>query len=213
MNEFKGIGLDVSELTLEGVLVGHRLLVTYLGSINKIFSRVDLRLTSDFESFLVDAHGMGIEVRRAGNQIEGKPDKEQCMIYFGNDSYFIELDKSVELVPILKVAHLASERLKPILKDFEIIIRKDLLFFLYSRGVELSDKSDEVFDANNLCYSCRFLGGTDAWSGYNDICEEGTLNKKVLNALIICLDDFNEKYKVTAYYSMGEKGWIYIYVR
>ena len=69
---------------------------------------------------------------------------------------------------------------------------------------------DQRYDTNE--FSCRYSGGYGAWHNpteYEDWDWE-ELKPEYCKALGKAVDKFNKKYKLNAYFSAGEKNWIYI---
>lgn len=213
MGDFNGVGVDVGELRYEGKLIGHRILITYLGDRAKVFARVDMHLDLKLKSTLERCKEQGLVVRPAGKAREGKFNERTGTVCFGNDQYFIEVQEAKSLIPMLKLAAGATEKLNKIRDNFEKIIRNKILRELSNRVIELASYQDERFDANELCYSCRFLGGFSAWSGDDeDICDADKVSSNVTKALEEVLDEFNSNNGTGAYFQVGEKAWIYIFI-
>lgn len=134
-------------------------------------------------------------------------------IVFSNDNKAVELKSEVELRKLLRQLELRSKKLAKIKEDFRYIIQNDIEVPLSVRLPLRGIKSlEQNYDEKNLCYSCRFLGGFDAWSGSEDICDADTLRDDVWKVLKSVVDKFNKKHQVNARVTVGEKAWIYIYV-
>ena len=130
-------------------------------------------------------------------------------IVFSNDNKAVELKSKEELARVLKQILNHSKKLAEIQSNFMSIILSDIEKPLASRGIS---SFEQEYNDKELCYSCRFLGGFDAWSGSEDICDADTLSDDVWKVLKSVVDKFNKKYKVNARVTVGEKAWIYIYV-
>jgi len=213
MGDFNGVGVDVGELRYEGKLVGHRILITYLGDIAKVFARVDMHLDPKLKSTLERCKEQGLVVRPAGKAREGKFNERTGTICFGNDQYFIELQEAKSLIPMLKLAAGANEKLSKIKDNFESIICNKILLKLSEQGIEIPSSRDERFNASELQYSGRFIGGFGAWSGGDgDICDADKVSNRVTKALKEIIDIFNKDNGTGAYFQVGEKAWIYIFI-
>ena len=130
-------------------------------------------------------------------------------IVFSNDNKAVELKSKEELARILKHFLNHSKKLTEIQSNFMNIILSNIEIPLAREGIT---SFEQEYNDKELCYSCRFLGGYDAWSGSEDICDADILSDKVWKALKSVVDKFNKKYKVNARVVVGEKAWIYIYV-
>lgn len=130
-------------------------------------------------------------------------------IVFSNDNKAVELKSKEELARILKQFLNHSKKLIEIQSNFMNIILSNIEIPLAREGIT---SFEQEYNDKELCYSCRFLGGYDAWSGSEDICDADILSDKVWKALKSVVDKFNKKYKVNARVVVGEKAWIYIYV-
>lgn len=134
-------------------------------------------------------------------------------IVFSNDNKAVELKSEVELRKLLRQLELRSKELAKIKKNFRYIIQNDIKAPLFIRLPLSGTKNlEQNYDEENLCYSCRFLGGFDAWSGGEDICDADTLRDDVWKTLKLVVDKFNKKHQVNARVTVGEKAWIYIYI-
>lgn len=130
-------------------------------------------------------------------------------IVFSNDNKAVELKSKEELARILKQFLNHSKKLTEIQSNFMNIILSNIEIPLAREGIT---SFEQEYNDKELCYSCRFLGGYDAWSGSEDICDADILSDKVWKALKSVVDKFNKKYKVNARVVVGEKAWIYVYV-
>lgn len=130
-------------------------------------------------------------------------------IVFSNDNKAVELKSKEELARILKQFLNHSKKLTEIQSNFMNIILSNIEIPLARDGIT---SFEQEYNDKELCYSCRFLGGYDAWSGSEDICDADILSDKVWKALKSVVDKFNKKYKVNARVTIGEKAWIYVYV-
>ena len=130
-------------------------------------------------------------------------------IVFSNDNKAVELKSKEELARILKQFLNHSKKLTEIQSNFMNIILSNIEIPLAREGIT---SFEQEYNDKELCYSCRFLGGYDAWSGSEDICDADILSDKVWKALKSVVDKFNKKYKVNARVAVGEKAWIYVYV-
>lgn len=130
-------------------------------------------------------------------------------IVFSNDNKAVELKSKEELARILKQFLNHSKKLTEIQSNFMNIILSNIEIPLVREGIT---SFEQEYNDKELCYSCRFLGGYDAWSGSEDICDADILSDKVWKALKSVVDKFNKKYKVNARVTVGEKAWIYVYV-
>lgn len=130
-------------------------------------------------------------------------------IVFSNDNKAVELKSKEELARILKQFLNYSKKLTEIQSNFMNIILSNIEIPLAREGIT---SFEQEYNDKELCYSCRFLGGYDAWSGSEDICDADILSDKVWKALKSVVDKFNKKYKVNARVVVGEKAWIYVYV-
>lgn len=134
------------------------------------------------------------------------------LLCFGNDDKVINVNSKQEMsVALKKVVALDKKKLdkiKVISGDFKGIIKRDIL-----RQLNVSNPTDEEYSLEELMYCCRFLGGFGAWSGDEDICDADILDRKVMKELDRVVKAFNKKYKLNAYWTTGEKAWVYIYIR
>lgn len=130
-------------------------------------------------------------------------------IVFSNDNKAVELKSKEELARVLKQFLNHNKKLTEIQSNFMNIILSNIEIPLAREGIT---SFEQEYNDKELCYSCRFLGGYDAWSGSEDICDADILSDKVWKALKSVVDKFNKKYKVNARVVVGEKAWIYIYV-
>ena len=130
-------------------------------------------------------------------------------IVFSNDNKAVELKSKEELARILKQFLNHSKKLTEIQSNFMNIILSNIEIPLAREGIT---SFEQEYNDKELCYSCRFLGGYNAWSGSEDICDADILSDKVWKALKSVVDKFNKKYKVNARVAVGEKAWIYVYV-
>ena len=130
-------------------------------------------------------------------------------IVFSNDNKAVELKSKEELARVLKQFLNHSKKLTEIQSNFMNIILSNIEIPLARGGIT---SFEQEYNDKELCYSCRFIGGYDAWSGSEDICDADILSDKVWKALKLVVDKFNKKYKVNARVVVGEKAWIYVYV-
>lgn len=130
-------------------------------------------------------------------------------IVFSNDNKAVELKSKEELARVLKQFLNHSKKLTEIQSNFMNIILSNIEIPLAREGIT---SFEQEYNDKELCYSCRFIGGYDAWSGSEDICDADILSDKVWKALKLVVDKFNKKYKVNARVVVGEKAWIYVYV-
>lgn len=130
-------------------------------------------------------------------------------IVFSNDNKAVELKSKEELARILKQFLNHSKKLTEIQSNFMNIILSNIEIPLAREGIA---SFEQEYNDKELCYSCRFLGGYDAWSGSEDICDADIVSDDVWKALKSVVNKFNKKYKVNARVAVGEKAWIYIYV-
>lgn len=130
-------------------------------------------------------------------------------IVFSNDNKAVELKSKEELARILKQFLNHSKKLTEIQSNFMNIILSNIEIPLAREGIT---SFEQEYNDKELCYSCRFLGGYDAWSGSEDICDADIVSDDVWKALKSVVDKFNKKYKVNARVAVGEKAWIYVYV-
>lgn len=130
-------------------------------------------------------------------------------IVFSNDNKAVELKSKEELARILKQFLNHSKKLTEIQSNFMNIILSNIEIPLAREGIT---SFEQEYNDKELCYSCRFLGGYNAWSGSEDICDADTVSEDVWKALKSVVNKFNKKYKVNARVAVGEKAWIYVYV-
>lgn len=131
------------------------------------------------------------------------------MLVFSNDNKAVELKSKEDLTKMLNQLSNYNKKLSEIKSDFKRIVRIDIENPLSKKGIT---SYEQEYDKDDLCYSCRFLGGFSAWSGSEDICDADTLRDDVWKVLKSVVDKFNKKYKVNARVAVGEKAWIYVYV-
>lgn len=85
----------------------------------------------------------------------------------------------------------------------------ELKSLLKDNNVSLSSESNVKED--DLCYATRFIGGFDAWSGDEDICDAEILDGKVRKNIQKAIREFNKRHKGTIRvdYFTSEKAWTY----
>lgn len=110
------------------------------------------------------------------------------------------LDDKEDLKKELRKYSKYLKRLDEIFPTFEYIVSMEIL-----RGLEYSDLT---LMKNRIC-SARFVGGFEAWSGSEDICDASFLSNKVAKVIDQAVKRVNKKYKVNIEWHTGEKAWIY----
>ena len=85
--------------------------------------------------------------------------------------------------------------------------KEDIEYYLRSNGLYFDES---MTDGNTL--SLRFLGGYEAWSGDEDICDADILDKKVGNKVMSLLKKYAKDHGLDIVFYTGEKAWSYIEV-
>lgn len=159
---------------------------------------------------ILDKYNFSHKVSRHVEKGKLKKQGKDKIISFDNDFLAVEMSSIKELSKVLEHSSNYGKLLQSIANDFGIIISKDIESPLRHLGFT---SKEQQYDYNNLVYACRFLGGFSAWFSSEDVCDSSILNSKVKDALDSVLKQFNKKYGVNAYFVIGEKAWIYIYIK
>lgn len=132
------------------------------------------------------------------------------VIVFSNDWMATEIKSKEEMYFTLKREKSYLDKLAKFAFNFESMIYENIELPLNSMGIYYKEKR---YDSNSLCFSCRFLGGFDSWSGgMGDICDADVLNPKIAKKVKSILNKFNKKYGTNAIFQTSEKAWSYIYI-
>lgn len=202
---------EVSKLMYEGKQVGIR--VTFISDVRgRIYP--DRDISTDICKEVVSVLKETVkDITLKSEPINGKYDSRSNSIRFKNDRYAQEVSSLDAFFDTIEFLQERDEAVVTVMSDFEHKIRTDILNVLRREGIELAHSSEERFDTEDACYSCRFLGGYSAWSGNDeDICDADVLSNDVCRVLKNTIKAFNTKHNVEAYCSVGEKAWVYIYI-
>lgn len=86
--------------------------------------------------------------------------------------------------------------------------------YLKDKGVRNVDMEEQFCDdSTEVGFSVRFLGGFDAWSGDEDICDADVLDRKVGNLIKQACKEFEKSTGVSVSFCTGEKAWTYFEFR
>lgn len=204
---------EVSKLMYEGKQVGIR--VIFISDVRgKITPYRDI--STDICKEVVSILKENIkDITLKSEPINGKYESRSNSIRFECDRYSQEVSDLNVFVNTIKFLQARDEAMVTVMSDFKHNIRTDILNVLRRKGIELAHSSEELFDTEDACYSCRFLGGYSAWSCEDedeDICDADVLSNEICKVLHETIKAFNAKHHVEAYFLVDEKAWVYIYI-
>lgn len=82
--------------------------------------------------------------------------------------------------------------------------------YLKDKGIRNVGMEERLYDnSNKVGFSVRFLGGFDAWSGDEDICDADVLDRKVGNLVRQACKEFEKETGVLVDFCTGEKARTY----
>ena len=196
--------VKVTQLECEGCIVGVRTSIIYGNGISIRMYDMSIAL-NDIHKILSE---VGLQYEDVKRSVKGI--LRDGVIVFSNDWMATEIKSREEMYFTLKREKSYLDKLAKFASNFESMIYENIELPLNSMGIYYKEKR---YDSNSLCFSCRFLGGFDSWSGgMGDICDADVLNPKIAKKVKSILNKFNKKYGTNAIFQTSEKAWSYIYI-
>lgn len=88
------------------------------------------------------------------------------------------------------------------------IVDDEFIPLLRKAGVYV-DISETRYDEDRLLFETRFIGGYDAWSGDEDICDADVLDRSISNTISKVCTEFTKRTGIKVSWCTGEKAWSY----
>lgn len=202
---FEFIKVSRCDLSLEEETIGYRYLIYFDENIEYIWD-MEFDIAKKFEKAILNlCSSITKGVPLAGKEVDG-------VFRTSWERGVSEIDSVDTLKKSFKEFSVKAERYAKFKLVAEDYIPK-LKMALRHEGLGWQE-DEEMKDG--VCFSCRFIGGFDAWSGAEeDVCDADVLDRKVVAIIKRVVDSFKKELGKgqDLYWTTGEKAWVYFYFR